>query len=155
VNSSPAAPESQPVPASNPAVASPSPEAEIPKPATQLQPHVQESVKAPAAAEKPKRKSKKDGAKTAPLDQEKEVPKEPAKEVPKADAKSGGLVYRTLKTRKLLRKNWFCCMISCARNCNKSSVPDGSPGQTRCSLITGCEKYGCRIAYERHANAYN
>ncbi len=106
VNTSPApaAPDPQPVPASIPAVTSPSPLAEIPKPATQ--PPVQEPVKAPAASDKPKRKSKKDGAKTAPLDQVKEVPKEHAVEAPKADANPSSLkdsevmVLDILKTHK-------------------------------------------------------
>jgi hypothetical protein len=107
----PAAPDTQPVPASTPAVTSPSPPAEIPKPATQPQPPVQEPVKAPATSEKPKRKSKKDGTKTALLDQVKEVPKlsipkEPVKEAPKADANPSGLkdsevmVLDILKTHK-------------------------------------------------------
>jgi len=113
VNTSPApaTPDPQPVPASTPAVTSPSPPADIPKPATQPQPPVQEPVKAPAASEKPKRRSKKEGAKTAPLDQVKElptlsIPKEPAVEAPMADAKPGGLegsevmVLDILKTHK-------------------------------------------------------
>ena len=113
VNTSPApaTPDPQPVPASTPAVTSPSPPADIPKPATQPQPPVQEPVKAPAAAEKTKRKSKKDGArKTA--DQAKDVSKEPlapgdpAKEPPKGDVKTNGLqdsealVLDILKTHK-------------------------------------------------------
>ncbi len=113
VNTSPvpAAPDSQPVLASTQAATPASAQAEIPKPATQPQPPVQEPVKAPSGAEKPKRKSRKDGTKTAPLDQVKEVPtlsipKEPVKEAPKADANPSGLkdseamVLDILKTHK-------------------------------------------------------
>ncbi len=91
MNTSPAAQNLQPVPALTPAATPASAPAEIPKPAMQPQSPVTEHVKAPAASEKPKRKSKKDGAKTAPPDQVKEVPKEPAKEAPKVDANPSGL----------------------------------------------------------------
>jgi len=106
VNTSPtpAGPDPQPVPASSPAGTSPFPQAEIPKP--EKHPPVQESVKVPAAAKKPKRSRKKDGAKTAPLDQVKEEPKEPVKEMPMADAEpyylqdSEVMVLDILKTHK-------------------------------------------------------
>lgn len=113
VNTSPApaAPNPQPVLASTPASTQASAPTEITKPATQPQLPVQEPVKALAASEKPKRKSKKDDAKTVPLDLVKEVPKlsipkEPVKEAPKADANPGGLkdsevmVLDILKTHK-------------------------------------------------------
>lgn len=113
VNTSPApaAPDPQSDPASTPAVTSPSPLAENPKPATQPQPPVREPVKAPAASGKPKRKSKKDGVKSI-ADQAKDaskeslVPEDPAKEPPKGDVKTNGLqdsevmVLDILKTHK-------------------------------------------------------
>lgn len=107
VNTSPApaAPDPQLLPASTPAATLSLP-SENPKPATLVQPSVQETAKAPSAAEKPKRRSKKDGAKTPPFDQAKEVSKEPAKEAPNTDAKPGGLedsevmVLDILKTHK-------------------------------------------------------